>query len=320
MYTKSRITQEKLLKSPLKLIGAKTRSRDLLYHMFPTHKAYIEPFLGSGSVLIGKPKAEIEYVGDINKYVIDFFNRFDGYFFQELQYFVEGIETAEDPKAWWISLRDHEMPEHLIGVWFYMITKYCMNGIFRKNKKGECNSSFCGTVKGRGILTREWFEAVEERIFPTDEDLIPTKFLHANYEQLLIYLYQNTDLLGKRSTFIFCDPPYRYRDKSGEGCVTTYNGIKFVDRDQQTLFTYLTKVCSGSKWMLTINKDSFIMDLYKDFYMYDHIVSYSCSQTIDGRGPKTELIITNYDLQDSIDSLPPHLTHLIKKTERDKDP
>lgn len=54
MYTTDKYTGAKLLKSPIKLIGAKTNNhgRDLIYALAPPHIRYRELFMGSAGVLI----------------------------------------------------------------------------------------------------------------------------------------------------------------------------------------------------------------------------------------------------------------------------
>lgn len=203
-YQTCRFTGRKMTRSPLKLIGGKTKVRDYLYSLFPPHKVYIEPFLGSGTVLIGKPKAEIEIVSDINPYVINFFKELqssnNAVLISDLRIAMGWLEC--DPKQtfarWKKNVTDSMMSDRDRAFFFYLITKTAMNGIWRLNKKGECNSSYCGTAKGRGILTEEWLEAVSERI----KDV---QFVHNDYYQSLVDV-RDRRYYPRQDMFIFLIP------------------------------------------------------------------------------------------------------------------
>lgn len=290
-YTTCKFTNKKLLKPGLKLIGAKTRSRDLLYQYKPAGVVnYIEPMLGSGTCLIGQEPNANEYVNDININVINFYKTMVSDSDRLWRHIVLNVSFIEqDPTgAYWKELRDNEYK--IVGLlgsdeavyqaaWFYCITKYALNGIYRRNKSGRCNSSWCKTVKGRGIYTREWFDLVRERIKNVT-------FCSGDYKTFLdnLFLIHN---LKDYNTWMLVDPPYRE-------CKTTYNGISFSDQDHIILRDTLTKYSKNTQWLLTINDDEFIRDLYKDYNIVEHKPFYSCSQTASGRGKSNELIIMNY--------------------------
>jgi DNA adenine methylase len=280
MNTKDRYTGATILKSPLKLIGAKTKIRDLLYRYFPEHKTYCEPFMGTAGVLIGKVETEHEVIGDLNEYAINFFEAIKhqpDWFWQcyevELERLREnGVDRFNELKKLVVSPYINWVHR---AVCFYLITKVCMNGIWRLNKAGECNSSYCGQTHGRGFMDRPWFDAVRARI---------QHITFVNYE------YSKT-LDFYPSDFTFLDPPYH-------DCMTTYNGIGWGD---EHFIKFARKIdCIKGRWLLTINDDRFIRELFRGYDQVEHKVNYSCSQTNSGRGFKNELLIANYDIH-SID-------------------
>ena len=164
---------------------------------------------------------------------------------------------------------------------FYLVTKTCYNGIWRLNEKGECNSSYCGQLNARGFFDEGWFTDVCLRV----QDV---EFTNMDYSLLLIrgWDYQ---IMHDKSTFIFLDTPY-------SRCKTTYNAIKWNDED----FIKLERNLQGApyKWLMTINDNPFIREVFKDYEMVKHKVFYSCSQTPAGRGMKDELLIANYPIKD----------------------
>lgn len=273
-YGYRNMVNKALLKPGLKLIGAKTKIRQRLYDLFPKdYDTYVEPFLGTGGVLIGTPSVDHEYGYDLNTYLINYYKvlQTKPERFWDTLSILRKYPTKQDFDSFKQAVIQSDDPV-LQAVTFYIITKVCMNGIWRLNKKGECNSSYCGTFQGRGFFTEEWFWQVVERIKDVNFEV-------KDYIQTLQERYIE-------SAFIFADPPYR-------ACKTTYNGISFSDSDHIALRNLLANQ-QYAKWMVTINDDEFTRNLYKNYNIHAHNVSYSCSQTNAGRGKKPELIITNY--------------------------
>lgn len=293
MYTTSRFTKLKLLKPGLKLIGAKSKVRDLLYVFEPGGvTTYVEPFLGSGAILMGKEPHAEEYVSDINDVLIAFFRnmqRDPDRLWKEIQGCLEVVVSLveqEGTEGWKKFTRlEPRRRGPSWSAWFYCVTKLAMNGIFRRRGgNGPCNSSWCQTTKGRGLYTREWFDAVYKRIKNV-------RFYMAEYRALL-------ELVNRPDAWVVLDPPYR-------DCLTTYNGISFDDAAHVELRDALR--VSRSKWLLTINDDPFVRDLYTGFNLVPHGVFYSCSQTVAGRSMRPELIITNYDIEEPLYTLRDYL-------------
>lgn len=307
MYDKCKVTGYKALRPGLKLIGAKTKVRNLLYPYFPPHRQYVEPMLGTGGVLIGKPQVELEMVGDLNEYLIDYYHILQQRpeeFWNLLQ--LEHTCLIKWEKDYFESLKKRitRTDDKLIrAVYFYLITKHCYNGIWRLNLDGECNSSWGKEIKGRGVFTRsrDWYDKVLARIKDVKFHHGPYKGLlaHANWEEKENkFVKAGREASGKsgppkpEETFVFLDPPYH-------SCKTVYNGIDWLDEDFVTFKTMLDK--AKYRWMVTINKetvereiDYFVLDLFKDYHIEEFTAYYSCSQTNAGRGPKTELIVMNY--------------------------
>ena len=287
MYTKSRFTRESLLKSPIKLIGAKTNNhgRDLIYALAPPHTRYRELFMGSAGVLIGKKRVLNEAIGDIDTAAVNFFQQFQKHpkeVFDRLMTEVGKIQAAPTG-YYWKYMRDNEVEwstdpiNH--AVWYYCINKYAMNGIVRRRQSdGKCNSSWCKTVKGRGIITETWAKELWRRL----DDVV----FHNNDYKFLLTPYEDT--------FTLADPPYH-------DVKTIYSGVSFKEEDQRELKESLDWL--KGKWMLTINDHPFIRELYEGYEMIEWRPFYSCSQTAAGRQRTPELIITNYPIKERFQNL-----------------
>jgi DNA adenine methylase len=284
-YTKSRFTGEKLLGTPLKLIGGKTKSRDFFYQYWPEdYDVYFEPFLGSGACYMGRQPVFHEVVCDINPHVIKFFNvlKEDPYgFWYEFQKLYRSF-SKEQFEVCKVKILD-ENPV-VSAAAFYLVSKHALNGIVRFNKKaGACNSSWCKTTQGRGILTFEWYEEVLKRIKDTE-------FHCMDYRDTI----RRSNHYSSDRTFLFLDSPYS-RVK------TTYAGEYWHDSH---FMDYVEAVKSiKGRFMITINDIDYTRELFKDFYIYPHTLFYSASNTAAGRGMKEELIITNYPIKERYEAL-----------------
>lgn len=61
------------MKQVLKYPGAKSRLADWIVNNMPKHNVYLEPYAGSLSVLLNKPRCHIETVNDLHGEVVNFF-------------------------------------------------------------------------------------------------------------------------------------------------------------------------------------------------------------------------------------------------------
>lgn len=283
-YSKDRYTGEYILNPLLKLIGAKTRNRDFLYQFFPPHDEYIEVFMGTGGVLIGKPSCNYELIGDLDSYAINFYKQViekPDFLFNAINEEIVNL-TEENGKEYFEGYKylvTRTRDDSVRAASFYLINRLSMNGIWRLNKKGECNSSYCSTVKGRGYVTKDRLNEVRNRIKNVN-------FTCSDYRTTLV------ESVARPNSFTFVDPPYR-------NCKTTYNGVKFSDADHRELKEHLSLL--PGKWLLTINDDNWVRGLYAEFEILPWSVHYSCSQTNSGRGKRPELLIANYQLNSKND-------------------
>ena len=273
------------LKSGLKLIGSKTGNKTIsgrskIYQLEPPGVTrFVELFLGSGGVLVGKDAHKDEYVIDINNHVINFFKCLQSRP-KELWYAIfrlMGDEFKFDRDRFNELRKSPPTDELELAAWYYIINKHARNGIIRYNLKGVCNSTFGGEAGNRGIFNKEWYKLVYRRIKNV-------RFGSGNYLRLLAYLKRKGKL--DKKTWIVADPPY-------SRVFTMYDKVRFSDKDHVKLKEALEQ--SGAYWLLTINDNKFIRKLYKGYNIIEHNIHYCCSNTNKGRGPRSELIITNYD-------------------------
>lgn len=308
------LAADQCLRSALKIIGGKTgqtkkSTRSLLYRLEPYGiENYIDIFCGSGAIVIGNPiKHKLEILNDINPLVIKFFRVMqDPDLYKDFMAWLLSIEVSKDYfESCKTRLTEHNqglnpLDDFEISKNYYIINKFALNGIVRFNQSGKCNSPFCQTLKGRGLLTEDWSHKLHERV----KDI---ELTNKTYQEILA----RAEALDPEKTLVILDPPYSAKSKENPGgCVTTYfNGKGFTKEDHEELAGKLNS--AKYRWLLTIDDVPMIRELYKDCFIMDNEVFWCVSNTPKGRGKRNELIIANYDIKrqlkfreamDSIDS------------------
>src|SRR5439155_12263593 len=69
----NKISEYKMLNSPFKWVGGKSRLRKAIIALIPPHTCYVELFAGAAWVLFGKSASDVEVLNDIDQELISFF-------------------------------------------------------------------------------------------------------------------------------------------------------------------------------------------------------------------------------------------------------
>ncbi len=63
----------KIVDSPFRWVGGKSRLRKQIVSLLPQHTCYVEPFAGAAWVLFAKPPSDVEVLNDIDQELVNFF-------------------------------------------------------------------------------------------------------------------------------------------------------------------------------------------------------------------------------------------------------
>lgn len=251
--------KKEVLSSPIRWAGSKKRVLNEMLEFFSKNKKnYIEPFLGSGVVMLNVLnnndylKYEKFYVNDINKNIIDFFKLLKEKP-RELVYSLLDIandynnKSSQEQELMYYEIRTkfNQLSENK-SVYFYFLMKVGYNGVYRENKKGEFNVPF-----GR----KEKFIVNEEYLMSISKLIKKVKFYNMSYEKFIDKMKKENYL---DSSFIYCDPPYIPDDDAINQKQELYTNNCFDHID----FSNMMFEINGADIMISMSESSVSKKIY----------------------------------------------------------
>lgn len=182
---------ESCIRPPIRWAGSKRKLLADLEGYWRGHTRYIEAFAGS-ACLFFRIRPDVGLLNDTNKELIHALSmmRLAPRLLHE-----QLSEMAPDPKVYY-RLRQKQ-PDKFDpidrAVRFFYLNRYCFNGIYRTNLKGEFNVPYAGSKTGNFPSLTEWLSAAKE---------LEKAELHC--EDFDIFVRSN----AKAGDFVYMDPPY----------------------------------------------------------------------------------------------------------------
>ncbi|MHC4413058.1 MAG: DNA adenine methylase, partial [Planctomycetota bacterium] len=193
-------------------------------------------------------------------------------------------------KEFYLDIREQFNPEKIsdfttnTAAKLIFLNRTCFNGLYRVNKKGNFNVPF-GRYKKPRICDEENLRAVSSL-------LQNTEVICAHFEDSRPYIHDKT--------FVYFDPPYR--PLSPTASFTSYSKEDFSEDDQIRLAEFCKSIDKqGAKFLLSNSDpksedpmDHFFQDHYKSFNIDTVKSSRAINCKAAKRGQITELLMTNY--------------------------
>lgn len=213
------------LKTPINYYGGKVQLLPKLLPFIPEHGIYCEPFFGGGALFFAKKPAEIEFINDINKQVVNFYkvakrqfaalkDEVDVTLYSEEQFlqarsiYFEKEQSDDVLRAWSLFLLSQQTFLHILdNAWAYSRTRNVARTF--ANKKEMFDERYVTRLENTQIFCRDGIKVI----------------LNADSPE----------------TFHFLDPPYVETDCGH------YGGYKAEDLQR------LLKTCEGieGKFLMT---------------------------------------------------------------------
>lgn len=280
------MNETKLIKSPLRYPGGKSRAIKFLAQFLPKDiDEFREPFFGGGSLGIyvaqNHSKAKI-YANDLNYELFCFWQSLQrdcvgliSGILELKRRFAEGRELYK----FILSRRNDDLSELTRGIDFFILNRITFSGVV--DSGGYSQKAYESRFTPSSI----------ERLETTSKILRNFAFSSKDYKDFL----RDSEKSDKKSVFLFLDPPYFSASKSK---LYGKKGILHTTFDHYELCEVLKS--TKHKFLLTYDDSAFIRDLYKDFCLKEWRLQYGMNNFKQTNAPKgKELLISNFDLAKS---------------------
>lgn len=266
---------------------------------------YVEPFVGSGAVLFWMlnkyPQINKAVINDINEDLINTYRSIASNpnelisILCDLQNDFHSLEEyPEKKKEYYYERREQyntrNTDKTTQAALFIFLNRTCFNGLYRVNRKNQYNVPM-GSYKRPTIFD-------SNNILAISELLQKVEILCGDYEETLNHATENT--------FFYFDPPYKPLSETSS--FNSYAKDEFNDDEQIRLRNFCAKLDNlGHKWMVSNSdvkgkdpNDNFFDNIYSDFHISRVKAKRSINANPSKRGGLNELLITNYDYEQSL--------------------
>lgn len=256
----------------LRYMGGKQRLVPALLPLIPEHFAYVEVFGGAGSLLLNKPRSNLEVYNDLDGELVNLFEVVRGdvdTFIKRAEFLVYSRELYE---RWESDFKNDQVPsdrvERAVRFWYLIRSSFGAHPYkgwgFRKKQR-----SMAETLP-RCLAN---LHAIHERLRTVEID-------HLDFRKCIHHR-------DAPNTFMFLDPPYLATQKYRVGAFT-------LD-DHRALAETLHNV--KSQWLLTIGDQPEIRMLYRGFPRETIELSVAVEKVTGGKRKSfANLVIRNYEL------------------------
>lgn len=265
----------KMVNSPFKWVGGKSRLRKPIIDLLPEHTCYVEPFAGAAWVLFGKPPSQVEILNDIDQELITFFRVVKEYPEKLISSFEwELASRAEFERL--AGLNPQELSDIERAHRFYYL--------IMAGWGGELNyPRFATSITdgGHGNRLIGALKTLRERITPIYERLRTVIIENLGWQECV-------ERYDRAQVVMYIDPPY-----PENGCNYAHNMRSW--EEHHGLAERLTK--TACKWILSSYDIPQVRELFKDFYVVS--VQSASGMRIKkddhSRVLNREVLITNYE-------------------------
>lgn len=176
--------------------GKSTISKWIVSHM-PEHRVYVEPFVGSASILFAKPKSFIEIINDLDCRIVNVFKKIR----EEPEKLAALLWGTPYSNSNWRDIPENADELELARLYIAQTKQYyCGN----TNTSTFSIDKSPGAHKPRPEVWADWFL----RILPAANRLRTCEILNEDALTTISRVYKDS-----KQTFIMADPPYTNHEK-----------------------------------------------------------------------------------------------------------
>ena len=278
----------KLLKTPLRYPGGKSRAAAMLYKWFPSGiTEYREPFLGGASMALYfsqlHPDVPI-FVNDLYDHLYNFWYHLQrmGDELSEECYKVK-FDNPEPASAKALFKQAKDEIKNVCGLrqatLFWVLNKCSYSGLTENSSFSEAASIQNFSLRGAEKLKK--YPPIIKNWTITNNDyatLMSEAWTAGSHPELSI---------NKGKAFVFLDPPYKIKSYLYGSNAELHKGF------DHTRFRDVCQSCT-QPWMVTYNVDKGIEEAFANYRQQYFDITYGMQHRANNK--KQELLITNYDV------------------------
>jgi DNA adenine methylase len=239
LHTKNSNNMTLAINSPFRYAGGKFYARKLILEHLTPHSTYIEPFAGGGSIFFAKPKANKNWLNDIDDDLINCY-QFIKKFPHELIASLKGEEALKERHVYYKNEFKPKNDLERAQRWFYLN---------RTSYSGIMNMKNCYWGYGDKYSMRP--ENWGNNILRTSLKLKDVDLTQLDFEAVL------DNIEAKDNAFLFIDPPYFNADQD------KFYNCYFEKSDHFRLSEALKRNAHKFKFLLTYDNSEEIREMYE---------------------------------------------------------
>ena len=284
---------DEVLSSPIRWAGSKKQVLNEMLETFKTDKEnYIEPFLGSGVVMLNVLNNNRNtlhyrnfYVNDINSNIIGFYKLLKSKPKVLIKLLLELAElynnkNYEEKEKMYYEIRDKfNNNQDNKSIYFFFLMKTGYNGVYRENKIGKFNVPF-----GR----KEKIVIQEKKLLEISKLIKPVKFYNLSYEKFLNKLSKKGIL---DNSFMYCDPPYIPDDKLVNQKQELYTSGDFNHYD----FVEKLRAFEQSNIIISMSESTKANEIYGNYFISKNLTDIIRTINPQKLFKSKEILFLNYD-------------------------
>lgn len=232
------------MKSFLRWAGSKRQSVNILKKYWSNeYNRYVEPFMGS-ACLFFEIQPQVALLGDLNGELVNTYNSIV-LSCSRVYYELSLFKISESDYYRLRAISVDKLDRYQRAARFIYLNRFCFNGLYRTNKKGQFNVPYGG---GRSGSLPSYKELLGYR-----KALVNATLVKGDFSKVLDQV-QSGD-------FVYLDPPYSIKNRR---IFNEYDSSIFSELDLMRLKTYLDKFNSKGIPFLVSYSDSEEADILSE--------------------------------------------------------
>ena len=254
-------------------MGGKFYGRKWIVDKFPLHHTYVEPFGGAAYILLCKSPSKLEVYNDIDGDLVNLFEQARTHKDELIEY-LESFPYSRKIhdtwlKEWKLGIKGNNNIERAAR-FFYLSNS---------SVKGRFGTFLTGATRNRATSFNNKINNIRDFAARMKKVVIE----NLDFEKCI-------KIYDSKNTFFYIDPPYYDTD---------YYSVRFSHDDHVRLYKILKDI--KGKFMLSYYPHPVIMEMYKNFNIYERIVLKDNQLRSQMKNRTTEILITNFTTQKTLD-------------------